>query len=64
MCRALIAEERPDLIMLDWMLPGISGIEVCRLLRAAAGDARHSGHHAHGARRGVRARARPRDRRR
>jgi two-component system, OmpR family, phosphate regulon response regulator PhoB len=30
----LIGEERPDLIILDWMLPGISGIEVCRLLRA------------------------------
>jgi two-component system, OmpR family, phosphate regulon response regulator PhoB len=30
----LVAEERPDLIILDWMLPGISGIEVCRLLRA------------------------------
>jgi two-component system, OmpR family, phosphate regulon response regulator PhoB len=30
----LITEERPDLIILDWMLPGISGIEVCRLLRA------------------------------
>jgi two-component system, OmpR family, phosphate regulon response regulator PhoB len=29
----LIGEERPDLILLDWMLPGISGIEVCRLLR-------------------------------
>jgi two-component system phosphate regulon response regulator PhoB len=29
----LVAEERPDLIILDWMLPGISGIEVCRLLR-------------------------------
>ncbi len=29
----LVAEERPDLILLDWMLPGISGIEVCRLLR-------------------------------
>jgi len=32
----LITEERPDLIILDWMLPGISGIEVCRLLRARA----------------------------
>jgi two-component system phosphate regulon response regulator PhoB len=30
----LIGEERPDLVLLDWMLPGISGIEVCRLLRA------------------------------
>jgi two-component system, OmpR family, phosphate regulon response regulator PhoB len=30
----LIGEERPDLIVLDWMLPGISGIEVCRLVRA------------------------------
>jgi two-component system, OmpR family, phosphate regulon response regulator PhoB len=30
----LVGEERPDLIILDWMLPGISGIEVCRLLRA------------------------------
>lgn len=30
----LIGEERPDLIILDWMLPGLSGIEVCRLLRS------------------------------
>jgi two-component system, OmpR family, phosphate regulon response regulator PhoB len=30
----MVAEERPDLILLDWMLPGISGIEVCRLIRA------------------------------
>jgi two-component system, OmpR family, phosphate regulon response regulator PhoB len=29
----LIDEERPDLILLDWMLPGISGIEVCRMVR-------------------------------
>jgi len=32
----LVGEERPDLIVLDWMLPGLSGIEVCRLLRARA----------------------------
>jgi two-component system phosphate regulon response regulator PhoB len=29
-----IAEEPPDLIILDWMLPGLSGIELCRRLRA------------------------------
>ncbi|MEM6649199.1 MAG: phosphate regulon transcriptional regulator PhoB [Pseudomonadota bacterium] len=26
-------EERPDVIVLDWMLPNVSGIEVCRRLR-------------------------------
>ena len=29
-----IEEAQPDLIILDWMLPKISGIEVCRRLRA------------------------------
>jgi two-component system, OmpR family, phosphate regulon response regulator PhoB len=29
----LIAEEQFDLIVLDWMLPGLSGIELCRRLR-------------------------------
>ena len=28
----------PDLVVLDWMLPQLSGIEVCRRLRGAAGD--------------------------
>ncbi len=25
---------RPDLVLLDWMLPGLDGVEVCRRLRA------------------------------
>ncbi len=28
-----LAENTPDLVILDWMLPGISGIEICRRLR-------------------------------
>jgi two-component system phosphate regulon response regulator PhoB len=32
--QVMVAEEPPDLIILDWMLPGLSGIEVCRRLRA------------------------------
>jgi two-component system phosphate regulon response regulator PhoB len=30
----LIDERAPDLIVLDWMLPKVSGVEVCRRLRA------------------------------
>ena len=26
-------EVKPDLILLDWMLPGVSGLEICRRLR-------------------------------
>ena len=29
----MVEEERPDLILLDWMLPHRSGLEVCRQLR-------------------------------
>jgi len=29
----LIDEKQPDLLVLDWMLPTVSGIEVCRRLR-------------------------------
>ena len=31
----LAAEEVPDLVILDWMIEGTSGIEVCRRLRKA-----------------------------
>ncbi len=35
---ALIAvdEQKPDLVLLDWMLPSVSGIEICRQIRARA----------------------------
>ena len=31
-----LRETQPDLLLLDWMLPSISGIELCRRLRARA----------------------------
>jgi two-component system phosphate regulon response regulator PhoB len=36
----LVAEDRFDLVVLDWMLPGVSGLELCRRLRKR--DASHS----------------------
>lgn len=35
-----IAEEPPDLVLLDWMVPGVSGVELCRRLRAKEETAR------------------------
>ncbi len=29
-----LEESAPDLVILDWMLPGVSGLEICRRLRA------------------------------
>jgi two-component system, OmpR family, phosphate regulon response regulator PhoB len=31
--RTMIAEQTPDLVLLDWMLPYMSGLELCRQLR-------------------------------
>ena len=30
----VVSEDRPDLIVLDWMLPSVSGVELCRRIRA------------------------------
>jgi len=35
-----LSETPPDLVVLDWMLPGLSGIELCRRLRARPGSIR------------------------
>ena len=35
----LIEERQPDLLLLDWMLPQLSGLEVCRRLRRRADTA-------------------------
>ncbi|MEY3004354.1 MAG: hypothetical protein RLZZ491_1530 [Pseudomonadota bacterium] len=36
----LVRETPPDVIVLDWMLPNVSGIEVCRQLKMGAETAR------------------------
>ncbi len=30
----VVRKEQPDLVILDWMMPEISGIEICRTLKA------------------------------
>lgn len=34
--RLRIAQERPDLILMDWMMPGVTGVDLTRELKAAA----------------------------
>ena len=36
----MVEEETPDVVVLDWMLPSVSGIEVCRRLKTR-GSTRH-----------------------
>ena len=42
----LIEETDPDLVVLDWMMPEASGIDVCRELRARSGNAAFANHYA------------------
>ena len=30
-----VEEQEPDIVLLDWMLPGVSGIEICRRIKAS-----------------------------
>ncbi|WP_316015833.1 phosphate regulon transcriptional regulator PhoB [Roseobacter sp. HKCCA0434] len=30
----MVEEDAPDIVLLDWMLPNVSGVEICRQLRA------------------------------
>ena len=59
-----LKESTPDLIVLDWMLPGLSGIELCRRLRARPETRHVADHHADGTRRRKRKGARTCHRRR
>ena len=34
--RLRIAEERPEIVLLDWMMPGVSGLELARELKGSA----------------------------
>ena len=42
-----LAEYRPDLVLLDIMLPGSSGFEICRMIRERPGAQGDPGAHAH-----------------
>ena len=35
---ALVEKEKPDLVVLDVMLPSMSGLEVCRTIKEAGGN--------------------------
>lgn len=42
----MLEERSTDLVILDWMLPGLDGLELCRRIRA---ERHHADSHAEGA---------------
>ncbi len=61
---AQVDDALPDLVLLDWMLPGQSGLQLSRSLARPGAHARLADHHADRARRRDRQDCRPRCRRR
>jgi signal transduction histidine kinase len=39
----LASEPAPEVLVLDWVMPGVSGLEVCRFLRTQGGGAKNLG---------------------
>jgi len=53
-----MSELGPDVVLLDWMLPRVSGLEACRQIKATPEGRGGGGHHGVGPVRGKRPRAR------
>ena len=49
--RTMLHEERPDLAIIDWMMPHLSGLQLCKHIRRSPGFAGLAGDYADSARR-------------
>ena len=54
-----VVDTKPDIVLLDVMMPGMDGFEVCRQIKANPAVAHIPSRHGHGADRQRRPRARP-----